>query len=154
MLLFQMSTYEMRPMACKRHRLGKSGHSYSPKDYEAYKNLMRYMIVNRKPVITEEPLCAVIGFRFNAPRGWSYKKSLAVYNEKQLIAGKRDIDNLVKTVLDACQGFVYHNDAQVVGLISWKQYGVSEGTDVYFLKPAYMVNHRDLVLKEMKEFDE
>lgn len=38
-----------------------------------------------------------------------------------------DIDKLLRAVLDACTGVIYHDDAQVMKLIGMKEYGSSPG---------------------------
>lgn len=42
----------------------------------------------------------------------------------QLKVTKPDIDNLIKTVLDACNGHVWKDDNQITEITSSKRYGI------------------------------
>ena len=44
---------------------------------------------------------------------------------------KPDLDNVVKAVLDALNGVVYRDDAQVVNLVATKRYATEPRVEVY-----------------------
>lgn len=52
-----------------------------------------------------------------------------------------DLDNLIKFVLDALKGAAYHDDAQVVQIISSKRYGQVAQTQV---KISVVDDYQDL----------
>jgi Holliday junction resolvase RusA-like endonuclease len=41
-----------------------------------------------------------------------------------------DLDKLIRAVLDALTGIAYHDDAQVVELVTTKKYGAEPGVDI------------------------
>jgi Holliday junction resolvase RusA-like endonuclease len=41
-----------------------------------------------------------------------------------------DLDNVTKAILDACNGIVYKDDAQIVRLHAVKQYAITPGVSV------------------------
>ena len=59
-------------------------------------------------------------FYFTPPKSWS-KKTQAI---GQLKVTKPDIDNLMKTVLDACNNYLWKDDNQIAEITSSKRYGI------------------------------
>jgi Holliday junction resolvase RusA-like endonuclease len=47
---------------------------------------------------------------------------------------KPDLDNVVKAVLDALNGVVYLDDAQVVNLVATKRYATEPRVEVYIFE--------------------
>lgn len=45
-----------------------------------------------------------------------------------------DVDNSIKSVLDACSGLVFEDDTQVVGIVSKKHYASEERIDIRIIK--------------------
>jgi len=66
----------------------------------------------RKPI--DGPVSAHLIFSFERPSSWPKRRA-----DRWKVA-RPDIDNLVKSVLDACNGIVYRDDAQVVVLVAEK----------------------------------
>ena len=59
-------------------------------------------------------------FYFEPPKSWSKKQKLiAIGTYKRT---KPDVDNLIKTVLDAANEHIWNDDNQVVHIDSFKQY--------------------------------
>lgn len=56
------------------------------------------------------------------PASWSGIKQRKALTGAIMPAGKPDIDNLTKSVLDGINGRVFRDDAQVVSLAAWKRY--------------------------------
>lgn len=57
------------------------------------------------------------------PSSWTKKKQAQALNKEIFPTGKPDLDNLVKSVKDACNQIVYVDDAQVVFSSQGKSYG-------------------------------
>jgi len=88
--------------------------------------------------ILEGPLRLVVDLTMPIPGSWSKKKKALA--EAGLIgpATKPDLDNALKHLLDVCNGTVWRDDKQVVGIQAWKTYGVSPGwaVEVFEFKPG------------------
>ncbi len=55
-------------------------------------------------------------------KSWSKKKKNEMVGRSKVT--KPDIDNLIKTVLDACNGHVWKDDNQITEITSSKRYGI------------------------------
>lgn len=60
-----------------------------------------------------------LAFIYKIPTSWSKKKKANANNEIPI----GDVDNNVKSVLDALEGIAYTNDRQVVAISASKAYG-------------------------------
>jgi Holliday junction resolvase RusA-like endonuclease len=82
-----------------------------------YKKAIQYAL---KPLgYTENPVAVVIIFKYRIPKSWTKKKKL----DPPQHTSKPDIDNLIKSVMDAMNGIVYKDDGQVVSVYGVKMYG-------------------------------
>ncbi|MES2320151.1 MAG: RusA family crossover junction endodeoxyribonuclease [Pseudomonadota bacterium] len=70
----------------------------------------------------ESPLEVLIELRMQIPVSWSKKKRVAASEGKVRATKKPDIDNVVKSILDASNGIVWIDDAQVVVITVRKLY--------------------------------
>lgn len=80
----------------------------------------------------EGPLCVALTFWLPVPRSRSRKWQAAALEGVERPAGRPDLDNLAKLVLDALNrsGAFWRDDAQVVSLRAAKYYGDRPGTCV------------------------
>lgn len=74
--------------------------------------------------IIEGPIQATIRVYYPYPSSWSQKKKAAI----KWKVSRPDCDNLAKIILDALNGIVWVDDAQVVELCVQKQYGLNAET--------------------------
>ena len=74
---------------------------------------MPYMMIDK-------PIRLTIEFHFPLLKSWSKKKHVAMVGQYKRT--KPDIDNLIKTVLDAANGHVWQDDNQIVEIRSFKKY--------------------------------
>lgn len=118
------------PRGKGRPRFNKNGHTYTPADTAKYERMVRAMFLSRYPraeqIGKDIPVRAKINAYYKIPDS-------AGKGKKQLMkAGlirptKRvDADNIAKILLDALNGYAYHDDAQVVELEVKKLYAQSE----------------------------
>ncbi|CXT32732.1 Phage protein [Staphylococcus aureus] len=70
----------------------------------------------------ENALKIELEFYFTPPKSWSKKKKTQAIG--QLKVTKPDIDNLMKTVLDACNNYLWKDDNQIAEITSSKRYGI------------------------------
>ena len=118
------------PRGKGRPRFNKNGHTYTPADTAKYERMVRAMFLSRYPraeqIGKDIPVRAKINAFYKIPDS-------AGKGKKQLMkAGlirptkKPDTDNIAKILLDALNGYAYHDDAQVVELEVKKLYAQSE----------------------------
>ena len=120
-----------RPRAARR---GAGVVMFTPEktaDYEALvsataSNAMR---AEAGPLFTG-PLEAVLEMRFPVPASWSKAKRARALAGVEWHTSKPDADNVAKAILDACNGVVFRDDAQVVVLIATKAFSEEPGVRV------------------------
>ena len=76
------------------------------------------------------PLSAVLEMRFPVPASWSKAKRERALAGDEWHTSKPDADNVAKAILDACNGVVFRDDAQVVALIATKAFSEGPGVRV------------------------
>lgn len=76
------------------------------------------------------PLEAVLEMRIPIPASWSKAHKAAALAGTELPTSKPDIDNVAKAILDACNGVVFRDDAQVVMLAATKAFSDEPGVRV------------------------
>lgn len=82
-----------------------------------------------QPLLTG-PLEACLDMQFPIPASWSKAHKAAALAGTELPTSKPDIDNVAKAILDACNGVVFRDDAQVVMLTATKQFSETPGVRV------------------------
>lgn len=96
---------------------GKFVQTYMPATYTAHKAFIQKQMPK---AMLENNLIVTIEFLFNPPQSWSNKKRLAMIGQYKRT--KPDIDNLIKTVLDAANKHLWKDDNQIVEVRSFKKY--------------------------------
>lgn len=76
------------------------------------------------------PLAVALTFVFAVPESWSRKKREAALRCELHHTTKPDVDNVVKSTLDALQGVFFLDDKQIVQLEVRKSYGAVPMTRV------------------------
>lgn len=102
-----------RPRTTKR---GNRAIMYTPDKTKQFENYVKLVAAQHAP---EELLTSALDVRldFFLPRPKSLPLKIRYHTKKP------DIDNLAKSVLDAMEGIIYANDAQVISLQLTKDYG-------------------------------
>ena len=123
--------YNGTPQAKGRARFGR-GHAYTPQATVDYQHALGWhakaRMGGRKPITTPVTFKAL--FELSAPSSWSKARRAAAIAHKIHPAVKPDLDNYVKAALDAINGIVVVDDAQVVEISARKVYGVNPKTIV------------------------
>lgn len=128
-------TYAGAPVAKGRPRFTMAGRfprSYTPKKTAEYEERIRYRakraMDGRAPL--EGPLSCSLVFLMPIPTSFTKAQRRASRNGLLLHAKKPDLDNLIKAVLDACNGIVWKDDSQIVNLHVWKRYADEPGVEI------------------------
>lgn len=108
------------PIGSPRPRFRNAGRfvqTYMPTSYTKHKD---YIQEQMPKLLTDKNLKVSLYFYFEPPKSWSKKRKLiAIGTYKRT---KPDVDNLIKTVLDAANKHVWQDDNQVVHIDSYKMY--------------------------------
>jgi Holliday junction resolvase RusA-like endonuclease len=111
-----------------------TGRAYTPAATESYEATIRLFasraVDENGPFAAKVPLCCSIVAVFAVPVSWSKRKRLSALARDIFPTGKPDADNILKVLGDACNGVVWHDDAQVVTWSVRKVYGERPFLDV------------------------
>lgn len=84
----------------------------------------------------EGPLRATITVGLPIPASWPKRRQQAALAREVRPTSKPDVDNFAKLALDACNGVVYADDAQVVELTVAKWYAAYPAVHVEIVEAA------------------
>lgn len=120
------------PKGKARPRVTRTGHAYTPATTVAWENTIRLHAIHamRGIDMPDGNLIVRMTFFFQPPKSYAKKRRELLMNEGSPMPHKPDIDNLVKAVLDACNGIAYKDDAAVVEIDARKRYGEEDGVQV------------------------
>lgn len=106
-------------------------HAYTPKTTKEYEQQIRdaYIESGGDMFDTDIPLHVIVDMRFTPPKNTPKKRyeDVLVYSRPLI---RPDVDNVLKTVLDALNGVAYEDDKQVVDVILHKRYDREAGIKV------------------------
>ena len=115
-----------QPVGKGRPRFTKSGHTYTPQKTKDYEHKLAAAASDAMQNLGLEPWsgkCKVgVLAQFEIPTSWPKKRREAAVRY-EVHPGRPDIDNLVKIALDAINGVVFEDDAQVYMVQAMKRYG-------------------------------
>lgn len=119
------------PVAKGRPRIGRYG-AYTPEKTQAYEEYVKTCWIAKykacKP--SEMPLTVDIVFYMPIPKSVSKKQRKKISEGRIRHTKKPDIDNLIKSVLDALNGLAYKDDSQIVKVTAIKQYAETGSTEL------------------------
>ena len=117
------------PVAKARARFGK-GRAYTPAATRHFEHSLAWAakaaMAGRKPFTGAVKIVA--RFELPIPTSWPVRKRADAIAGEVHPAAKPDLDNFVKAALDAINGIVIADDAQVVEVAAKKVYGASPKT--------------------------
>ena len=106
-----------------RPRFTRQGRTYTPKkthDYESEVAMMAKSAMGSSDPL-ETPVAVYVYVNYPVPKSYSAKRREACLTGLER-PKRHDIDNVVKSILDACNGIVYVDDVQVVSLHATKRF--------------------------------
>lgn len=123
-----------KPKGKARPRFTRTGHTYTPKTTRDYETAIRVKCIEAmhgmKPFSGRVEV--LISASFEVPKSWPKAKREAYH---KYTPGRPDVDNVVKAVLDACNGIAFYDDAQVAVLYATKSYVPSQpGINVHIIE--------------------
>lgn len=108
------------PIGSPRPRFRNAGRfvqAYMPTSYMNHKDYIRKQMPK---LLLTSSLKVSLFFYFIPPKSWSKNQKLLSIGQYKRT--KPDIDNLIKTVLDAANDRLWKDDNQIVEIYSFKQY--------------------------------
>ena len=115
-------TIDIAPVPASRARVTRFS-TYFPKKYTKFRNDLAVILSDKGYEKLEGLLYAQLDFYMQIPKSWSKKKKLA--KEGRYADNNVDVDNLVKAVLDGCEGVFYENDNQIAMIRARKFYSIN-----------------------------
>ena len=110
------------PVAKERARV-VGGRAFTPKRTKAYEEQVAWEYKKQKgKFYDKEPVKARIKLYFQPPKSISKRELAKISTGQAIYTGKKDIDNIAKSILDGLNGVAYIDDRQVVELKISKQY--------------------------------
>ena len=109
--------------------------NYTPKRTKEFEDIVRYEFISQireeKPVFkADTALNARVIIAQTVPRSYPKKLREKCLAHKVVPTKKPDIDNVLKAVFDALNGFAYEDDKQIVQVYAWKVYAEEGHVDV------------------------
>ena len=131
-------TYHGEAVGKGRPRVSRRGnyvHTYTPEKTRVFEEALRFEFMAQNceemPVYKREsPLKATVIIGCPIPRSYT-KKRQALCRDRVLVPDKKpDIDNILKAVFDALNGYAFEDDVQIVQVYAEKQYAVEPFVEV------------------------
>jgi len=119
-------TLSGKPIPLARPRLGKT-HTYDSQAKLKEASSWEIMAQRPKPfLLTKRPLQMVVTFNMGMPKAWSRIKQDHFVSKPCLT--RPDVDNLLKYLLDVCNGLLFEDDSQVTSVHAKKIYSFVPST--------------------------
>lgn len=131
-------TYHGEAVGKGRPRVSRRGnyvHTYTPEKTRVFEEAIRFEFMasnsDTMPVFDREtPLIAKVTIGCSIPKSYSKKKQ-ALCRDRVLVPTKKpDIDNILKAVFDALNGYAFEDDVQIVKVYAEKRYAVEPFVEV------------------------
>lgn len=126
-----------KPKAKGRPRLSTFGgfaRAYTPQDTIEYENLVKLSYLQaaecQEPLEFEKPVSLTVIAYYQMPKQVSKKKREEMLSGELRPCVKPDIDNVLKSVLDALNKIAFKDDTQVVKLYATKYYAEQPRVEV------------------------
>lgn len=121
----------MTPKPKGRPRFTRQGRAYTPattmKAEKSVADALRIETMKDGGMWPKEgPLSIEVGFALPVPPSWPKKKQQQARDGDIFHVSRPDIDNMLKLVLDAANGVLWLDDAQLVSTFCTKSYGVEK----------------------------
>lgn len=114
------------PVAKGRPRVTKSGIAYTPAKTAGYENLVKMCYMEQAGgVRLEGQIVCYMTAWFQIPASASKREKALMLEGTVRPTCRKDIDNIVKSVLDSLNGLAYYDDKQVVELHAHKKYSAT-----------------------------
>ena len=107
-----------------RPRMTRRGFAYTPaatRKYEAHARLAAQLAMGDRPPL-QGPVRVELLIELPAPASWSHKRRLAALAGLILPTSRPDLDNYIKSALDAINTIIVNDDSQIVDMHARKKF--------------------------------
>ncbi|PCF86370.1 RusA family crossover junction endodeoxyribonuclease [Staphylococcus intermedius] len=105
------------PKGSSRPRFSRGGHTYMPAPYVKHK---KFVADQLPTLLIDKPIRLTVEFYFKSSKSWSkYKKESHIGQPHSI---KPDIDNLLKTILDAGNDKLWTDDVLISEIRTFKKW--------------------------------
>jgi Holliday junction resolvase RusA-like endonuclease len=117
------------PWAKQRPRFSrKSGRAYTPAETVSFEATVGQIALPHFPAPIDGPVRLTVWATFVPPQSWSKKKTEATLHRPHV--GRKDIDNILKSVMDGLNRIAWEDDGQVFEISARKVWGIHPQTVV------------------------
>ena len=113
---------EGKPKGKARPRFTKSGHCYTPVGTSLYEKAVKEAWEKAGAVHLEGTIKMTVNAVFPIPKSWNKEKREQARYQRIQPTVKPDIDNILKVIEDALNGYAYDDDKQICEVESCKVY--------------------------------
>ena len=121
-----------KPVPWARHQGGRTTRPFTPAKVRTYQDVLRVLaqqeMRDQAPVVG--PLAMTVRVALPLPKAFSKRKVVSALAGEILPVTRPDLDNYIKVVLDALNGIVWRDDAQVVRVEARKVYALKPGMEI------------------------
>lgn len=110
------------PVPKARPRVTRGGFTYTPKKTRDYEQLVKDIYSLKGEYLGESAIVAEIDLYFPIPKSYLKKRRQAILNGEEKYIKKPDLDNCIKSILDALNGIAYKDDSQIIEIRVRKSY--------------------------------
>lgn len=127
-----------QPRGKGRPRHMKNGHVYTDQKTRDYENLIWTACKSAMKGVQPFEHAAQVTIRavMKVPASASKRAKTAMLCGMAKPESKPDLDNIIKAVLDGCNGVAFRDDKQVVSIRASKEYGETPGVEVIIEEEA------------------
>lgn len=112
-----------KPQAKQRARVMKNGFAYTPKKTVNYENWVKWLYIQQvKRPATDKPVKVKITYFHQIPKSTTKKNRALIQSGLLKPTIKPDIDNIMKSILDALNKTAWLDDSQIVSVTAEKVY--------------------------------
>lgn len=127
------TTVQYEPTSLKRHRHRLTGGTYDPSKKEK-EEFLKTIQESFPETIMRRPLKCVLNFYSKRPKS-HYKSgkqsNILKDNSPKYNTNNKDLDNMVKFVLDALNNKLYEDDCQIIEIQCIKSYSTTQNGYIY-----------------------
>lgn len=123
--------FPFEPKPKGRPRFTRTGHAYTPKTTYDYEHQIRDYYKEQTDDYYDGPIKIRLIFYLPIPKSTSKKNRVLMESGEIKCIVHRDVDNLAKSILDACNGLAFEDDKLITYMSASKEYASDGNVGTY-----------------------